>query len=67
MSRFNSSTRRRSRPTIIDPHLHGLIRAADLALLMVDLGSDDGIEQCQEVLDRLAADQDASGGDFVSG
>ena len=34
--------------------LHGLIRAADLALLMVDLGSDDGIEQCQEVLDRLA-------------
>jgi hypothetical protein len=37
-----------------DPHLYGLIRAADLALLMVDLGSDDGIEQCQEVLDRLA-------------
>ena len=38
-----------------DSHLQGLIRAADLALLMVDLGSDDGIEQCQEVLDRLAA------------
>ncbi len=31
----------------------GLIRAADLALLLVDLGSDDGIEQCQEVLERL--------------
>ncbi len=39
----------------VDPHLYGLVRAADLALLMVDLGSDDGIEQCQEVLDRLAA------------
>ena len=38
----------------MDPHLHGLIRAADLALLMVDLESDDGIEQCQDVLDRLA-------------
>src|SRR5271169_4282892 len=35
----------------MDPLLHGLIRAADLALLLVDLGSDDGIEQCQEVLD----------------
>jgi ribosome-interacting GTPase 1 len=39
----------------MDPYLQGLIRAADLALLMVDLGSDDGIEQCQEVLDRLGA------------
>ena len=38
----------------MDTHLHNLIRAADLALLMVDLESDDGIEQCQEVLDRLA-------------
>jgi len=38
----------------MDSHLHGLIRAADLALLLVDLESDDGIEQCQEVLDRLA-------------
>ena len=37
----------------VDPHLYGLVRAADVALLMVDLGSDDGIEQCQEVLDRL--------------
>ncbi len=37
----------------VDPHLYGLVRAADLALLMVDLGSDDGIPQCQEVLDRL--------------
>ncbi len=38
----------------IDPHLHNLIRSADLVLLMVDLGSDDGVEQCQEVLDRLS-------------
>jgi ribosome-interacting GTPase 1 len=37
-----------------DPYLHNLIRAAELALLMVDLESDSGIEQCQEVLDRLA-------------
>ena len=38
----------------MDPHIQGLIRSADLVLLMVDLGSDDGIEQCQEVLDRLS-------------
>jgi len=37
----------------VDPHIYGLVRSADLALLMVDLGSDDGVEQCQEVLDRL--------------
>jgi uncharacterized protein len=38
----------------MDSHLQGLIRAADLAMLLVDLESDDGIEQCQEVLDRLS-------------
>ena len=38
----------------LEPYTQGLIRAADLALLMVDLGSDDGIERLQEVLDRLA-------------
>lgn len=37
----------------MDSFMHGLIRSADLALLLVDLGSDAGIEQCQEVLDRL--------------
>ena len=36
-----------------EPTMHGLIRGADLVLLMVDLGSDDGIEQCQELLERL--------------
>lgn len=38
----------------MDAHLHGLTRAADLVLLVVDLGSDEGVEQCQEVVDRLA-------------
>ncbi|MFH1921368.1 MAG: GTPase [Planctomycetota bacterium] len=38
----------------MESYLHGLIRGADLALLLVDLGSDSGIEQCQEVLDRLS-------------
>ena len=38
----------------LDSHLHGLVRAADLALLLVDLGSDDGVESCQELLDRLS-------------
>jgi len=38
----------------IEPYTYGLIRAADLALLVVDLGNDDGIEHCQEVLDRLS-------------
>lgn len=38
----------------MDAHLHGLTRAADLALLVVDLGNDEGIEQCHEVVDRLA-------------
>ena len=34
---------------------------------MVDLGSDDGIEPCQDVLDRLGADQDPAGGQVVAG
>ena len=37
----------------LESFMHGIIRSADLALLLVDLGSDAGIEQCQEVLDRL--------------
>ncbi len=36
-----------------DSYMHGVIRAADIALLLVDLGSDDGTAQCQEVLDKL--------------
>ena len=37
----------------IEPYMYGLIRAADVVLFLLDLGSDDGIEQFQEVLDRL--------------
>lgn len=39
----------------METYTQGLIRGAELVLLMVDLGADEGIEQCQEVLDRLAA------------
>jgi ribosome-interacting GTPase 1 len=39
----------------MDPNLHGLIRPADLALLMIDLAGDDGIEQCQDVFERLSS------------
>ncbi len=38
----------------METHLHGLTRAAELVLLVVDLGDDDGIEQCQAVLERLS-------------
>ena len=41
-------------PDYMESFIHGLIRGADLALLLVDLGSDAGIEQCQAVLDRLS-------------
>ncbi|HUT95180.1 MAG TPA: GTPase [Thermoguttaceae bacterium] len=37
----------------LDPFMYGIIRGADLALLLVDLGDDSGIEQCREVIDRL--------------
>src|SRR4051794_38560964 len=39
----------------MEPYMQGLIRGADVALLLVDLAADDGIEQCQELLDRLNA------------
>ncbi|HJT33090.1 MAG TPA: GTPase [Pirellulales bacterium] len=39
----------------MEPYVQGLIRSADVAVLAVDLGSDDGIEQLQDVLDRMAA------------
>lgn len=39
----------------MEPYLQGLVRSADVAVLAVDLGTDDGIEQLQDVLDRLAA------------
>jgi len=42
-------------PDFLEPYLLGFIRSADLALLMVDLGDDDGIERCRDVIDRLNA------------
>ncbi len=38
---------------VLDPVTVGLIRGADLVLLLVDLGSDDGIEEVQAVVDAL--------------
>lgn len=37
----------------LEPYLYGFIRAADLVLLTVDLGGEDGIQQCIDLLDRL--------------
>jgi ribosome-interacting GTPase 1 len=39
----------------MESYLQGLIRGADLALLLADLGSDSGVEQLQEVLDRVSS------------
>ena len=38
---------------VLDPNILGLIRGSDLALLMFDAGTDDGIDALQPVLDRL--------------
>jgi len=38
----------------LEPYIVGLLRSADLALLMIDLGDDSGIEQCKDVLEKLA-------------
>ncbi len=37
----------------MESFMQGLIRGADLVLLVADLGNDEGIEQCQDALDRL--------------
>ena len=37
----------------LEPYHQGLIRGSDLALLLVDLASDDGIEHCRDLMDRL--------------
>jgi len=39
----------------MESYVQGLVRGAELVLLMVDLGSDSGVEQCQEVLDRFSS------------
>lgn len=38
-----------------EPYLLGMIRSADAVVLMVDLGADEGIEQCIAVVERLNA------------
>lgn len=38
-----------------EPYMQGLIRGADVALLLVDLGTDEGVEQLGELWDRLQA------------
>lgn len=40
---------------VFDPNILGLIRGSDLALLMVDLGSDEGIDGLVAVVSRLNA------------
>lgn len=40
---------------VLDVSLQGLIRGADLVLLMLDLGADEGWEQCQAAVKRLHA------------
>lgn len=42
-------------PDMLDPITQGLVRGADLVLLVADLGSDDGIEQVQAAIDKLAS------------
>jgi hypothetical protein len=37
----------------LETYMQGLIRAADVAVVLADLGADEGIEQLQEFLDRL--------------
>ncbi|MFO0916041.1 MAG: GTPase [Pirellulales bacterium] len=38
---------------VFDPQFHGLIRGADLVLLVVDFSHDDGWQQAVDVIDRL--------------
>lgn len=37
----------------MEPYVQGIVRSADVAVLVVDLGSDDGIDEMQALLDRL--------------
>jgi ribosome-interacting GTPase 1 len=40
---------------VLDPITQGLVRGADLVLLLVDLGSDNGIDQVQDVVQKLGS------------
>jgi ribosome-interacting GTPase 1 len=39
----------------LEPYVQGLVRAADAAVLLLDLANDEGPELCQQVIGRLAA------------
>ncbi len=39
----------------LETYMQGMIRGADVAVLLVDLGADEGIEQLQELLDKLSS------------
>jgi len=38
---------------VLDPSVLGMIRGADLCLLLIDLGGEEGLDQCQEVVQHL--------------
>ena len=38
---------------LVDPNVVGLVRGADLVVLLADMGTDEGIEQLQELLDQF--------------
>ncbi|MDR1479747.1 MAG: 50S ribosome-binding GTPase [Planctomycetaceae bacterium] len=40
-------------PDFLEPYIVGMLRSADIALLMVDLGDDSGMEQAKDVIDKL--------------
>ena len=50
-------------PDYLEPYLGSMIRAAELCVLVVDLGDDDGIFAAQAVLDRLAGVKTILAGD----
>lgn len=39
---------------LMEPYMQGLVRGADLALLVLDLGSDEGLQDARDVFDRFA-------------
>ena len=49
----------------MDSYLHGLIRASELAVLLVDLESDNGIERVSGSAGAACTNQDPAGGDIV--
>jgi len=48
---------------LIEPYMQGLVRGADLALLMLDLGSDEGLQQARDVVNRFTGTKTRLGQD----